>query len=1064
MFEQSNWGVFDRDSLPESVADRLRDPRAWWAEMAIAMPALDGVTVTVVPSTTGRVILPDGSRAFGGLGLHAWVKLENGPRKQTDVVALKRQMEDLSELAGLGKREGTDKGGSHFVGLFDPSNWSTERPCFDGAPDLGPGLTLAPPEVFTIHGTGGAFDPNCLPAVTESDAEKIRLARRSRVRKVMRASGVSGDATVTRTGHVEVGFGPRWIRCLNAIGTLGDRCYHMATHAISVALKDGLTPDEIMAEIDRRIAEAPGALGTNTVVRDKLTGYRDVLADFAASIAQREGQRRKRLPRFAGAWPRVFDPFGELTFDDVPTLINVEMGLGKTEAALRLIGKDLRRLGGTALAPTRDGGHKIGAAYLFVPTIDLAEEIADRAVRLDPGLRPYVLRGRAQRNPRTLAKRMCAKKIRETTETARDDGTTALCGPKANRCSAYAGCPYILQVDQLLAMRANLVVLTHASLWTTPPGGDRLPDPLMVVIDEEPILTSGLRNTRRYFGADYPIGLTTDHVRVAAELIEERTITATARKVADLEQELAALCEDGEHRVQVAEDLLLPTRAQFDLWDALGRARAALREARKAVVALRRLSDWIKSRTEARHVLRGDVDGWQAVEWPGVARALRSAIRPTVRPQDWKVTEAQKAEAERSHYLRQVEDFVSHRIVPFVRDGPVDQDAPMPGADLEIDQVRMPDGAVVDVPILRFAWLAPLLARWRDVPTLILDGTGDASIYEPTWPGLSAPTRRTVPWKGRVFWVNCGTGFSKSGLTKRSAVMVKGEWEEATVLTDRGIEVRSFAAFVARYAGGETSMVTHQAMEDAHDFEFPGAVHHHGAIRGLNSMSGNAAHIVVGRQVPQPIHMERAAEALFNRPVPRLKPRPGKTSADWPRVETLCGTRRVLVPQHPDATVSAVFDQTRVGGLAQAAHRSRPVRHPTDVFVLGAEMDFVAEAAPIENLDWQEVGMNAVDRMLGERGIAFGGAHARRLFSWLPARTAERLGGDLSRDTWLMRWAVSHGAVIVRGHARPADAAPGGKSGRFVALLKRGEERVDFQSVGLVEMGKRAGVRQRRTG
>jgi hypothetical protein len=55
---------------------------------------------------------------------------------------------------------------------------------------------------------------------------------------------------------------------------------------------------------------------------------------------------------------------------------------------------------------------------------------------------------------------------------------TAMCGPRKNRCTEFDACEYQAQIGQLLEQRTNLVMLTHASFWGMPLGGDRLPVPL----------------------------------------------------------------------------------------------------------------------------------------------------------------------------------------------------------------------------------------------------------------------------------------------------------------------------------------------------------------------------------------------------------------------------------------------------------------------------------------------------------------------------------------------------------------------------------------------------------
>lgn len=709
--------------------------------------------------------------------------------------------------------------------------------------------------------------------------------------------------------------------------------------------------------------------------------------------------------------------------DDVPRarLVLAEMGLGKSGTALKFADRLLLRDFGQDAKLVRTGGRKTGAVYYFVPTIQLADEIAERA-RGFSRLRPFVLRGRGQRNPNSSTNspgNMCAKgDVLVVQETARDDGSTAMCGPADDRCSAYLGCPWIGQTSELLLRETNLVILTHASLVSEPPGGDRLPEPVAVIVDEEPILNGGiLAANRRFFGLTIGIGPSADDIDRVAGLVDRRVVRVLQNRETELQEKLEPW---GSEAILASLEL--------------DRIRRRLSRAEVAPASLRRLAMWLRAKTANQLVSRANVDAWSG-ELHYVSSALKRAFRLVLSPQDWKRTPKLDADAEDAHLLRQVDDLFEQVIVPFIRDGPKDPDAPVPGVDVEIVQAKTSDGKTVRVPVLRFAWMAPLLKRWRNVPTLLLDGTGDPRIYERVWPELSVSPLIGAPWKGRAFWVT-DRGFGKSALVKRC----KAGGETEMDLTGRGELVRALAQFLARYSGGRSSIITHQVTEELISSGIGGLeANHHGAIRGLNAMRGVKAHLVVGRQMPPVKESERATEALFNRPVSRLAPEPGKTTADWVPEPVVCAGAVARVPRHPDRDVSRYVDQIATAGQAQAAHRARPLREAVDVFILGPELDWINGAATVVALEWDEIRPRTADRMLAERGVAFGGKHAKKFFLWLSRDGAAGVRDQIDEGSWLRDWAQEKGMREIRGLARPRGSR-GGPATAFVALLQLDQE------------------------
>ena len=137
VFSPSNWFPIDRDGLPDALREELSEPSAWWKAMGEAVSAFRHTRATIVPSTSLRVVYSDtGVPWKDSLGLHAWIHFKNGPDTQEELVALKRRIWNQVELAQLGRKVKGQKGGTKFDAIFDPSNFSSERPIFDGKPYL----------------------------------------------------------------------------------------------------------------------------------------------------------------------------------------------------------------------------------------------------------------------------------------------------------------------------------------------------------------------------------------------------------------------------------------------------------------------------------------------------------------------------------------------------------------------------------------------------------------------------------------------------------------------------------------------------------------------------------------------------------------------------------------------------------------------------------------------------------------------------------------------------------------------------------------------------------------
>jgi len=57
--------------------------------------------------------------------------------------------------------------------------------------------------------------------------------------------------------------------------------------------------------------------------------------------------------------------------------------------------------------------------------------------------------------------------------------------------------------------------------------------------------------------------------------------------------------------------------------------------------------------------------------------------------------------------------------------------------------------------------------------------------------------------------------------------------------------------------------------------------------------------------------------------------------------------------------------------------------------------------------------------MIAETGVAFGGAKALEVFTWLTKRQSSRMGASVAEESWLMHYARQCGWSVVWGSIRP---------------------------------------------
>lgn len=138
------------------------------ARLEEALPGLKGCAMVVALSSKGRVLQHDKPVAASP-NFHAWVQVADPDLTDQFRLRLKPRL----AAAGLGwmKPKG-DKMGP--AALIDTSVWAISRCVYVGAPNVGPGLTLAPANVRVTE--GGRFTLASLPEPTEAERAAMRDA------------------------------------------------------------------------------------------------------------------------------------------------------------------------------------------------------------------------------------------------------------------------------------------------------------------------------------------------------------------------------------------------------------------------------------------------------------------------------------------------------------------------------------------------------------------------------------------------------------------------------------------------------------------------------------------------------------------------------------------------------------------------------------------------------------------------------------------------------------------------------------------------------------------------
>ena len=749
-------------------------------------------------------------------------------------------------------------------------------------------------------------------------------------------------------------------------------------------------------------------------------------------------------------------------------------GLGKTHAILG----EIRRICGDIRAARPDGAMKMPgsrkavAVWFALPTVERCDEMAAKAAR-DFGLQCAVYRGRGQLDPSSPPESgltMCHKKnVFDTAETAQDSQSEAMCGGEGNRCKEWLKCAFSTQPQELNTGDYDVIFASHAALFTRPAMGKAIPDPVLTVIDED-IVSAATSTTARYNGKELPLRLTFDALERAAEMVEERVVDACLAALAAKETELAARTELARPRRE-GESLsawLKATRLDVPGVDRIRRGimRASFRlsRAKACVGRLRKLATWLRGLSSSGHVLRAEI----SAIFPDPrtdASVCRSAIRPVLSPDVWKVTPGHKEAAAEAFRLRRVIDLLEN-VFGRVTTG---EDAAVPACVINADSKDV-DG-VAHAALIEFGFMRPLSPRFAASRKVFIDATGILEQMRLIDPTVEAGTYTMAP--RLAHYIICpDPGFGKGGLVAVPEGEKDGDGEGdglekkgggAGALTRRGTDVVTVATMLRRLHRGSSALFTHKemrtearkaALERVEEPDgvltgvLPGEdqanpVGHFGALRGGNDWEDLDACLITAAPSPAPSTVEFLAEARFGVMVGRL-PRPGGRS-QWRWTQASNGGAVGLVRDHPDHLVRSVEQSISLANTAQG-ERVRAFRNKSDVFLLGATRDFLGPDIDVELVDWPEIRPDNCDRMLAETGIAVGGSEGRRLFPWLDVAACKRVAMLMDRPTWWHGYAARYGWRVVRGKAR---AVGRGKWCRAIWLEDADGGTADFAAIGL---------------
>ncbi|MEA3642963.1 MAG: hypothetical protein VBE63_23920 [Lamprobacter sp.] len=167
-FAPSRLLLLDFDPDPAMPDDLLAlDEPGRWALLCSVFPEFSGAARVVMPSSSTRARMPDGSPIGGGKahGEHTTIVLDRAPTA-AELDDMRNAAQIRLWAAGYGFIKPSKAGAELRRTLIDTSVWAGGREVFSGPPDVRDGLILAPAEI-TVHDGGGAA------LLAEATAEQI---------------------------------------------------------------------------------------------------------------------------------------------------------------------------------------------------------------------------------------------------------------------------------------------------------------------------------------------------------------------------------------------------------------------------------------------------------------------------------------------------------------------------------------------------------------------------------------------------------------------------------------------------------------------------------------------------------------------------------------------------------------------------------------------------------------------------------------------------------------------------------------------------------------------------
>jgi hypothetical protein len=277
--------------------------------------------------------------------------------------------------------------------------------------------------------------------------------------------------------------------------------------------------------------------------------------------------------------------------------------------------------------------------------------------------------------------------------------------------------------------------------------------------------------------------------------------------------------------------------------------------------------------------------------------------------------------------------------------------------------------------VIRMVGLHKLTKGWY-VPTLICDGTGDATLLQAIWPDLNCEVENDWQQLPRLASVRVFQCVDRA--VSKYAVAVEGEGEE--LKRRQGAARRLYEAVLAKaleYGGEAVGVITYKSTRtwiEQNCFVPPWLkLFHHGDVTGTNVLQNVRALFVIGRPLASAEAVTRMTEALFGDYIAersyRMKPKGGRI----PIVPDAAGNNVVLVDvwEHPDPRAERVRRQVTEASLLQAVGRARAgLRGADDPLDIHLWTDVpLPELGPVEPVLWAELegGLDAL--MMATGGV-----------------------------------------------------------------------------------------------